>query len=232
MTIATQKKLWWSALALGIGGTGIFFVLVLLHRSFPSGPEKWLNLWPVVTFVLAVVSVFVLRRLYRIEPAPAGGFYQLGLADLVLASMLCGLVLTIGQVVSEERFLRIVVPLAMASGATFVVGLLLAARRGIASDWCKRYFALGFTLALYGAVVVGGVFVFLCVAAFYGETLNVLQAFLFGDVGRPYLQMRPFFLAALAFLPLGVASCVRAVRLNRERLQRDSARETASGKEA
>jgi hypothetical protein len=213
MKIATEKKVWWCALAVGIGGTVIFLIALAEHDfSFPKGREAWLNLWPLTTLLLALVAPFRLRKLYREEPFAAPGFYHLSLGDLLCVSFYCGLILALGQDIWPDYFLAGVVPAMFMACAAFVAGLLLAARRGLPDGWRRRLFAFGFSMEVYGAFGTGGVLVLLVVAAFMGAFAETLREVCFGSSPGPLTGLGPFFRAALVCLPLGLLLCFLAKR--------------------
>ena len=210
MKIATRKRIWWCALALGVGGTVIFLIILAEEEfRFPNGGEAWLNLWPISTLLLALLAPARLRKLYREEPFAAPGFYHLSLGNLLVVSFYCGLILTLGQAFWPDYFLLGVVPAMFMAGAVFIAGLLLAARRGLPDGWPRRVFALGFSMVIYGALGTGGLVVFLVVAAFAGVFGDVLTGVFSGH--SPWC-LGPFFRAAVVCMPLGLFLCFLAKR--------------------
>jgi hypothetical protein len=64
--LSKRKKVGWSLLSLGLGGTLLFVVVLLALWKLPSRNMLWL--WPVATLTLAVLSALHLRRCYREDP--------------------------------------------------------------------------------------------------------------------------------------------------------------------
>src|SRR5262245_2394542 len=125
MEMSTRKTIWWYALATGAGGTLLFGYACLIDGP-PSGPERILYLWPLITIVLSAVATLRLRSCYRKEPGPGRGFWQLSVSDLLLVAFVCGTILSLFKAFWPDVLIKVGIPLTIVTGLLLLTGTLVA----------------------------------------------------------------------------------------------------------
>jgi hypothetical protein len=212
-----RKKLGWVFCAIGVGGS-LMFPLCVLHFGPP--PRTTYYFWPAATLVMALVSIRDLRHSYRIAPAAGAGNYQLGIADMMACSLLIAAMLFTMLELIPDLFVIVGVPLTFCVAATFVGGLLLAAKRSL-GNWQRRYlFALSFMLRVLGGMGIGAMTAFLVAVFVFGDSsmpMEVLAVVFFlrdASAFRSDFFVNIFRISLVAF-PLGIA-CDRAMQLRAE----------------
>jgi hypothetical protein len=208
MDMMTRKSIWWYGLAAAVGGTLMFVYLLILEGM--RGPPARIYFWPAGTVTLMLVSIFRLRSCYRAEPGPSEGFWQLSISDLIVAALLLGAMLTGFQAAWPRYFLQAGIPAAFLTGAHFVAGMLVAARRGIQSKSTKYLFGVGFLLRNYGALGVGTGIILFIVILLLGDShqaFDYLACAVFlhdrPHEGWAYYPVR----AGILMLPVGLVLC-------------------------
>lgn len=208
VTIATQKKIWWTLNFIGFGGT--FALLVILHEGgLPRGIEYWCA-WP-PTFL---ISGLCLIRCYRIEPMEPLGFWHLTIQDLVAATFLVGMLLAVSKAVLPSHFASVGIPFAVLHAIAFIVGLLTAARSGIKHG--KLFYAFAFGMRSVGMLGVGAVIaVALMDKLVFGDAFSWMRHLLYHRTSSwdSPTEIWGLFLhrMALSSLPIGII-CGEAVR--------------------
>lgn len=197
MTPASRRKALWSVmLNLGLGGT-LFFVLVALDEGWDFVRDTWL--WPACTMPVTLISGGLLIYWCRREPARGPGSWQLRLADLVGTLLLTGVLLGWWRVSLRQSFIPFGVSFCLLVVCAYVVGLLVASRKGTEQSACRALFACGWVLRQFGHLGLGAVCVVLINFSPYGGPVRAVDA-LFGDYlwnGDPYWRVLRWSLLAL-----------------------------------
>lgn len=203
MLIANQKKLWWFLLAMGVGGTLLFFAILAVRWNPSNKLERGIWLWPICTIIAAIVASLRLRCLYRLEPAQQPGFYHLSLIDLLVATLLAGLA---GTICYWADFATCAVVLVPFVAVAFTFGVLISTRRGLKSIGWKYLYAVAYLAFAFGLAGITGFVVFVVVAIPYGNALVVLNDF-FSFKGSQWDGIEWFIRASFVALPAGWFAC-------------------------
>jgi hypothetical protein len=182
--LSAWKTLGWGLLAAGVGGS-----LAFLYACYD--PAGLLNTdgriaWPLTGLACTATASVLLLALYRREPLQGRGRWQVGLGDLLLVSIYIGLVYAVMVSISEELFVPWGVMLGLSTGAAFVAGLLLAARRGL-NGWRRYPFAFGWIAVVHGALACGAILTTFATVAMVapGNLFRILQAAVEGSSDPP-----------------------------------------------
>ena len=154
MRMITRKELLWILLALSVGGT-LLFALIVLQKGFPSGRERWLNLWPAAASLTAVFSGWILRRLYRREPSSCAGFWHLSLSDLATGSLVFGATLGFMRAALKDVAFAPAILVSFIMSIAILAGLLAGSRMHFPSERQRYKFGICLGLGMFGLLVVG-----------------------------------------------------------------------------
>jgi len=149
MTVASRKIFWWYLLAAGVGGTALFVYFAVAE----SLGEPKFYAWPAVSLLLAIYAGVRLRRCYRQEPL-APGFWHMSIADMLLAAMITGIVMTIFQTGRAHSFLAVSAPLSLIVGLHYLAGVLAATHLVIVKFSRRHMYSFAFVLRGFGALGV------------------------------------------------------------------------------
>lgn len=158
-TISKKKQLWWAVLFYASGG---FLLLATCLIGYTlEGDRTPLTAWIIcaATAGLVVLSGVSLRKLYRQEPFAGPGVWQLSIIDLMGAVFVCAVLLAIWKTRHGKHFVTVGIPLCLAVGVTYVIGLLVATRRAVKQSAWKAIYAGGFVGRWLGSLGVGALLV-------------------------------------------------------------------------
>src|SRR5438128_9698473 len=114
-----------------LANTGATTLFLLLHFS-PRFPTlfPYPSLFRSTTSALSVVSIFVLLRSYREQPADLSGFWHLTLFNLLAVTFFNALELAVFMAFWPDRLATVGIGVALGTGVAYVACLLIAARQG------------------------------------------------------------------------------------------------------
>jgi hypothetical protein len=166
--------------------------------------------------VLTVCTIAFLVRCYRIEPLRGRRILHLSLLDLIAASLLAAAIMGTGRaLLSEQRFLLLAQPLVPLAIFSFLVGLALAGRLGLAG-WRRYLYGLALVPVIVGALALGALTFSFTFAGAYDP--NQIREII-DEIINPSRQLSELgdalvtaFRGAVVALPIGLLLCWLARR--------------------
>lgn len=152
--ISVQKMVFTILLIAGIAGL-VFFTIVVAAEGPPRRQPAIIYSWVASCVAAVILSVFMLRRLTRIEPSSRAGRWQLTFVDLYVATFFSAGCILLWKRYNPDTLLYWGATASVCAGIGLVLALLTAASRGYTRFRARVPLAVGILLASVGKCFLG-----------------------------------------------------------------------------